>query len=110
MKTKYKYIPPKEVKSPKEFVELLEVIHDGKEEGYSIAKIKWDGKECIGIRWNITMREWNDEEKKKGNKICLGMPSYFGHSVWFILPGDLLKKNSEIWKKIEKANIYINKK
>ena len=70
------YIRPEEVLSPKGRVgAVLEVIHDPREEGMSVARILWDGEEVIATRWN-----GNDEQP-------LGNPVSRGHATWFIVGG-----------------------
>jgi hypothetical protein len=70
------YVRPEEVLSPKDRVgAVLEVIHDPREEGMSVARILWDGEEVIATRWN-----GNDEQP-------LGNPVSRGHATWFIVDG-----------------------
>ncbi len=95
------YINPKNVTSPKDLVEVVKVLHDGGDSGVSVAQLKWDGVDCLGMRWNIAQREWDVAEKISNTKSCVGMPSSRGHSVWFILPDDLYNKNSELYKDIQ---------
>ena len=96
------YYKPKEVISPKDAItDIVEILDDG-DSSISLAKMKWYGKEVFGIRWNVGMKEWNDEEKKKGKK-CLGVPTSHAKPTWFILPNEILDKNSELLQKIENA-------
>ena len=68
------YVRPEEVLSPKHRVGgVLEVIHDPREGGMSVARIRWDGDEVIATRWN-----GNDEQP-------LGNPVSRGHATWFIV-------------------------
>lgn len=83
-----KYTKPENVKSPKNVVKVLEIIHDGKENSFSIAKLKWNKSDCFGIRWNISNREKKNKSKKSGEITCKGMPTSFGNPVWFILPDE----------------------
>lgn len=70
------YLRPEEVLSPRGRVgAVLEVIHDPREEGMSVARILWDGEEVIATRWN-----GNDEQP-------LGNPVSRGHATWFIVGG-----------------------
>jgi hypothetical protein len=98
-----KYYKPEDVTSPADFIESVTVIHDGGANSFSVAKISWEGQECIGIRWNVARREHDDPEKKNGNQICVGMPSSHGYPVWFVLPDELLEDNSEIRKMINEV-------
>jgi hypothetical protein len=101
------YYYPHEVISPQDHVKFIEIIHDGKdgegngEDAFSIAKLTWDGKPCIGIRWNIAINEFKDEKKINGDSKCVGIPSSRGFPVWFIIPNELLDPNSEIFKRIQ---------
>lgn len=75
------YIRPEQVLSPKHRVGgVLEVIHDPREDGMSVARILWreDGEqdmEAIAVRWN-----GNDEQP-------LGNPVSRGHATWFVVDG-----------------------
>lgn len=81
-----KYFNPEEVSSPRDLVKEIHVIFDGGENSFSIAELEWEGESCLGIRWNVGHREWDDPDKQDGSKICLGMPTSRAHPVWFILP------------------------
>jgi hypothetical protein len=97
------YRNPQQVTSPRDFVEVIEIINDGGEEGASIARINWEGSPVIGVRWNVARREWDDETKQREERECVGMPSSRGNPVWFVLPDELLNKESEAWRAIERA-------
>jgi hypothetical protein len=99
-----KYKKPNKIYSPKDIIKNVKVIFDGGEKSFSLAKLNWNGREVTGIRWNIGLREWNDQNKIKEIKDCVGVPSSRGYSTWFVLPEELLEKNSEIWKKIDEVN------
>ncbi len=94
------YRKPENVLSPRDTIREVKVICDDGENSISVAKIKWEDKEVTGVRWNVSMREWDDQDKING-KECLGMPISTGHPVWFIIPNELFDKDSELWKKIE---------
>ena len=96
------YRQPEKVLSPKDAVKKVTILYNGGEESISVAKIEWNNKEVMGFRWNVAMREWDDPEKING-KECLGMPVSTGHPVWFIIPDELLDKNSDLWKEIDSA-------
>ena len=91
-KSKIKYFDPMDVISPKDYLEVIEIIYSGNEDSYSLAKVRWDEEEAIAIRWNVAKREHNDSEKMSGKKKCVGMPSSHGYPVWFILPNDIIEK------------------
>jgi len=97
------YRTPLEVTRPRDLVEVIEVIHVGGEEGCSIARINWDGNPVIGVRWNVAQREWDDETKQREERACVGMPSSRGNPVWFVLPEELLDKESDAWAAIERS-------
>ncbi len=86
-----RYFNPINVISPQAYVEVLEVLFDGGEESFSIARINWDGSECLAIRWNIAAPEWDVPDKITEKKICVGMPSSHGYPVWFVLPKEFNK-------------------
>jgi len=77
------YVNPALVTSPKDRISKLEILHDGGENSYSIAKMTWEGREgTIGVRWN------GGENNGVGNPQSRGIPT------WFILPeplGDFTK-------------------
>lgn len=84
-----KYTKPEKVKSPRSSVEIIKILCDKGEDSYSVAELKWCGKKCFGMRWNISQKEWNDKAKQQEIATCIGMPSSRGHSTWFILPDEL---------------------
>ena len=96
------YTKPQDVTSPQDLVSNIRVIFDGGDNSISIAKIEWEGDDCFAARWNVARREWDNPEKQQG-KTCVGMPTSHGYPVWFILPEELLNRNSEAWKAIEKT-------
>ena len=74
------YTNPSTVKSPKDRVKDVEVVFDkGPKEGsWSIAKLKFDGEDAVGIRWN-------GEVSKPG----VGTPSSRSNPTWFIVPNEI---------------------
>lgn len=100
-----KYTDPRTVLSPRKVISDLNVIHDGGEEGISVATMKWDGVDAIGIRWNIAMNEWDEPMKISEKKVCLGLPTSRAFPVWYILPS--LEKCSDEVKKIVKEKLKI---
>lgn len=81
-----RYYNPSEVTSPRDHVSNVRVLFDGGVRSVSIAEIEWDGDDVFVMRWNVNNREWNDTEKLKDKKICVGMPSSRGYPVWFVIP------------------------
>ncbi len=70
------YVRPQDVVSPKNRCGgVIEIIHDGDENGMSVARILWDGDAVIAARWN-----GNDAQP-------LGNPVSTGHATWFVIGG-----------------------
>jgi len=81
------YNHPHNVRSPRGYVKHITPLYDGGEKGYSIAILEdCDGNKNIGIRWNVSEKEWEDSRKTEEGIKCVGMPQSRGYSVWFILP------------------------
>lgn len=81
------YNKPGQVRSPRGYTKHIKPLFDGGEEGYSIAILEdSDGKKSIGVRWNVSEKEWEDRRKTDEGMVCVGMPQSRGYSVWFILP------------------------
>ncbi|MBW9323949.1 hypothetical protein FG877_10385 [Enterococcus casseliflavus] len=76
-------VSPNKVFSPKEKLELLNLLEDGTQtgKGYSIAKVNWKGKEMFAIRYD------GDNEKDKGFPTTTN--GY--HPSWFILPVEVAR-------------------
>jgi hypothetical protein len=74
------YVDPNKVTAPKRIVSDVHVVFDTHEiEGsWSVAQLKWDGKETVGIRWN-------GEPSGSG----IGTPQARGVPTWFIVPEEL---------------------
>jgi hypothetical protein len=71
------YTKPQDVLSPKGSIKNIRVIYDGREHGWSLARLEWDGEEVIGIRWN----------GGSTNGIpSVGNPQSRGYPTWFVLP------------------------
>ena len=82
-----KYNHPAQVRSPRGYAKHITPLFDGGEESFSIAILEnSDGNHNIGIRWNVSEKEWDDTRKTGEGKVCIGMPQSRGYSVWFILP------------------------
>jgi len=84
-------VPPEQVLSPRDSVEVIEVLDAGTQESFALAIVAFEGVMNVGIRWNVAMREWDDESKIDESRRCVGMPSSRGYPVWFILPLDFLR-------------------
>ena len=98
------YTLPSNVRSPKDCVSNINVIFDGgtaSPNHFSVATLDWDGCPCLAMRWNVGQREWDDPEKQNNQKVCVGMPVSRGFPVWFVLPDDFFKENSDVWKLIK---------
>jgi|GEM_PF-448755 len=87
------YTNPSTVISPKDRVSDVQVVFDkGPKEGsWSIAKLKFDGSEAVGIRWN-------GEVSKPG----VGTPSSRSNPTWFILPSEIADAMVETAKSLSK--------
>jgi len=78
------YYKPDMVVSPKGKLSDLKVIVDGGAtkkygfgNGYSLACFTWEGKTCLGIRWNGS------------EDALLGTPQSRGIPTWFVLPDSI---------------------
>jgi hypothetical protein len=56
----------------------VEVLYNRGQGGWSVARVTWEGRERIGIRWN-----GGDDGPGIGN------PQSRGNATWFILPEEL---------------------
>ena len=84
------YHNPLNINCPQDYVKVDRVIYDGTaqngSEDFSIAVILWKEAPTLAVRWNLTMREELDKDKKNNIKKCMGIPVSFAHPVWFVLP------------------------
>lgn len=81
------YNRPDKVRSPRGYAKHIKPLYDGGEEGFSIAILEdCNENKNIGIRWNVSEKEWEDSRKTEDGMACVGMPQSRGYSVWFILP------------------------
>ena len=81
------YNRPDMVRSPRRYVKSIKPLYDGGEKSCSIAILEdCEGEFFIGIRWNVSEKEWVDNRKVNGSMVCVGMPQSRGCSVWFVLP------------------------
>ena len=94
------YIKPEDVVSPRAHWKLTAVIHDTKQDGFSVAEGYWDGRKCLGVRWN-----GNDSGDK-------GMPQSRGFPTFFIIPWALegaIRKEIEFQKSMTEINCEISR-
>jgi hypothetical protein len=74
------YIHPKDVTSPKGSLEDIEVIYNGGENSWSLARMKWDNSPVIAMRWN---------GGSSNGRPSIGNPQSRGHATWFVVPDDV---------------------
>src|ERR1700693_3007698 len=85
------YVEPATVWAPKASIRSVEVLYNRGSGEWSAARVIWDGKERIGIRWNGS---------KDGPGI--GNPQSRGNATWFLLPEELEKV---ILEKVEELSM-----
>lgn len=87
------YHDPKTVLSPKDRVMSVEVIVDvgPVEASWSVARLKWNGKDSVGIRWNGDSRS------------SVGTPQARGNPTWFIVPSELESAVLEAAQEVSRA-------
>jgi hypothetical protein len=83
------YHDPHSVIHPRKYIRKVSVLYDGKEDGFSLAIVDWEGTPHIGIRWNVAAKEQSDPDKVAGTKVCDGSPATRSIPSWFILPREL---------------------
>jgi hypothetical protein len=71
------YVEPTMVWAPKASIRSVEVLYNRGPGQWSVARVVWEGKEKIGIRWN------------GDNGPGIGNPQSRGNATWFILPDEL---------------------
>lgn len=91
------YVEPATVIAPRTVISEVEVVYDshrdsGNEESWSVAKLLWDGKRRLGIRWN------GDHRSKS-----VGTPQAFGQPTWFLVPTELEGKILEEAEKLARG-------
>jgi hypothetical protein len=72
------YIEPTTVRAPKVSVRSVQVLRNTGPGGWSVARVKWEEEDRIGIRWN-----GSDDDTGIGN------PQSRGNATWFLLPPEL---------------------
>ena len=80
------YVDPVDVNAPQDYIISKKVIFDGGLHSFSIAEVNWKGGISYGMRWNMSMREKERDDKKNGLAPCYGMPFSTRTPVWFIIP------------------------
>jgi hypothetical protein len=71
------YVEPATVWAPKAAIRSVEVLYNRGPGEWSVARVVWEGREKIGIRWN------------GDNGPGIGNPQSRGNATWFILPDEL---------------------
>ena len=74
------YTNPRIVLSPKGSIKNLNVLHDGGENGWSLAEMTWDGSDVLAMRWNGGSNNGNPS---------IGNPQSRGVPTWFVLPDEV---------------------
>jgi hypothetical protein len=82
------YINPQTVVAPRNRISSVEILYNNGPDGWSVARLEFDGKECLGIRWNGGVQEQG-----------IGNPQSRGKPTWFVIPSDL---TDVVLEKIEK--------
>lgn len=72
------YLHPDTVVAPQNRLASVEVLYNSGPDGGSLARLEFDGEECLGMRWN-----GSEEEPGIGN------PQSGGRPTWFVLPKEL---------------------
>jgi hypothetical protein len=85
------YVEPTTVLSPRSSIRSVDVIYNTNGGGWSVARIRWEDSESLGIRWN-------GSDDAPG----LGSPQSRGNPTWFILPQEL---HDVIMAKVEEMAI-----
>ena len=74
------YVDPNTVLSPKGSIKDLEVIYNGGENSWSLARMKWDDSPVIAMRWN---------GGSSNRRPSIGNPSSRGYPTWFVVPDNV---------------------
>jgi|ERR1039458_2460183 hypothetical protein len=72
------YVEPATVRAPRALIRSVEVLYNKGPGEWSVARVTWEDRERIGIRWN-------GGEDGPG----IGNPQSRGNATWFILPDEL---------------------
>lgn len=96
------YHKPETVLAPRGTISEVEVIYDGGEHDWSLARLKWNGEPQVAIRWN----GGRQNTIPPTDIPSVGTPSSRGYPTWFLLPeefGELIEKNLQWFKKLSKS-------
>ncbi len=101
----FQYYAPGVVVNPVKYIRAVHVLYDGGAEGFSLARVDWEGLDHMAMRWNIAFSEQSDAGKQAGLVVCSGSPSLKGVPSWFILPRELFHpaffdRDSEVFLKL----------
>src|ERR1017187_8675022 len=72
------YVEPATVRAPRASIRSVEVLYNRGQGEWSVARVTWEDRERLGIRWN-----GGDDGRGIGN------PQSRGNATWFILPDEL---------------------
>jgi hypothetical protein len=72
------YVEPATVRAPRASIRSVEVLYNRGQGEWSVARVTWEDRERLGIRWN-----GGDDGPGIGN------PQSRGNATWFILPDEL---------------------
>lgn len=89
------YVDPQTVVSPKSLIATVDVLYNsgpGRGWSWSVARLEYDGRERIGIRWN-----GSEEEAGIGN------PQSRGRPTWFVVPDELAALVREMAEQLSNA-------
>ncbi len=90
------YVNPALVVAPRASVRSVEVLHDtgAAEDGWSLARLGWEGSIRLGIRWN------------GGQGSGIGNPQSRGNPTWFVLPQELEPVVLEAVEELASQHLY----
>ena len=71
------YVEPATVLAPRNVIRSVQTLYNSGSGGWSVARVNWEGRDRIGIRWN------------GGEGAGVGNPQSRGNATWFILPDEL---------------------
>lgn len=72
------YVNPETVVAPRSRITEVEILYSSGPGGWSLARLEFDGEECLGMRWN-------GDEHERG----IGNPQSRGRPTWFVVPNEL---------------------
>jgi hypothetical protein len=95
------YYKPETVRAPRGRISKVDVIYDGGENKWSLARLIWDGEPQVAVRWN----GGRQNEIPPSAVPSVGTPSSRGYPTWFLLPeelGELIEENLQWFEKLSK--------